>query len=191
MKEWCWDNFLDFRSLRNADNVRAQLERIMRRLKVPLVSADFTSRDYYTNIRRALVSGFYMQVAHLERGKGSETHYLTVKDNQIAALHPSAALKQKPDWVLYHEFVQTNKNFLRTCTSVRGEWLVDIAPHYFDLENFPQGETRRELERLFARRRQRLEDEARAKAAAAAATGKAGAAGGGGVGGGSGGGAHR
>jgi len=35
---------------------------------------------------------------------------------------------------------------------VRGEWLVDLAPHYYDLSNFPQGETRRALERLYVKR---------------------------------------
>ena len=172
LKQWCWDNFLDFRALKNADSVRQQLERLMTRLKLPLVTGDFLSPNYYTNIRKALVAGFYMQVAHLER-KGSETHYVTVKDNQIAAMHPSAALRVKPEWVLYNEFVLTNKNFLRTVTAVRGEWLVEAAPHYFDLSNFPEGETRRELERLFARKRLREDDEKKGKAAAAAVGRKA------------------
>ena len=39
---------------------------------------------------------------------------------------------------------------------MRGEWLVDIAPHYFDLANFPQGECRRVLERCARRRILRL-----------------------------------
>jgi len=43
-----------------------------------------------------------------------------------------------------------------TCLHVRGEWLVDIAPHYFDLANFPQGECRRVLERCARRRILRL-----------------------------------
>jgi len=34
----------------------------------------------------------------------------------------------------------------------QGEWLVDLAPHYYDLANFPAGEARRSLERLFAKR---------------------------------------
>lgn len=51
----------------------------------------------------------------------------------MVALHPSAALDKTPDWVLYHEFVLTSKNFIRTVTAVRGEWLVEIAPHYYDL----------------------------------------------------------
>ncbi len=38
------------------------------------------------------------------------------------------------------------------CPLLAGEWLVDIAPHYFDLSNFPQGEARRALERLYAKK---------------------------------------
>ena len=61
---------------------------------------------------------------------------------------------------MYHEFVLTTRNFIRTCTTMRGEWLVDIAPHYFDLSNFPQGECRRCLERLYDMKARELEREA-------------------------------
>lgn len=54
--------------------------------------------------------------------------------------------------VLYQEFVLTTKNYIRTCTDIRGEWLVDIAPHYFDLTNFPPGEAKRALDRLYAKK---------------------------------------
>lgn len=40
---------------------------------------------------------------------------------------------------MYQEFVLTTRNYIRTVTDVKGEWLVDIAPHYFDLTNFPAG----------------------------------------------------
>ena len=59
---WCHDNFVNYRSLKSADNVRQQLSRIMDRFNMPRRSTDFTSRDYYINIRKALVSGFFMQV---------------------------------------------------------------------------------------------------------------------------------
>ena len=52
--------------------------RICQRFNLPLVSTDFASREYYPNIRKAILSGYFMQVAHLERGG----RYLTVKDNQ-------------------------------------------------------------------------------------------------------------
>ena len=71
------------------------------------------------------------------------------------ALHPSTTLSHKPEWVLYHEFVQTSRNYVRTLTDVRGEWLVDLAPHYFDLGNFPPGEARVALERLTLSKKRR------------------------------------
>lgn len=60
--QWCYDNFVNYRSLKSADNVRQQLARIMDRFNLRRSSTDFASRDYYLNIRKALVSGFFMQV---------------------------------------------------------------------------------------------------------------------------------
>ncbi len=69
---------------------------------------------------RVCVCGWVWQAAHLER----TGHYLTVKDNQVVALHPSTCLDHKPEWVVYNEFVLTSKNFIRTVTDIRGEWQV-------------------------------------------------------------------
>ncbi|CAG03735.1 unnamed protein product, partial [Tetraodon nigroviridis] len=145
--QWCYDNFVNYRSLMSADNVRQQLSRIMDRFNLPRRSTEFTSRDYYINIRKALCTGFFMQVAHLER----TGHYLTVKDNQVVQLHPSTVLDHKPEWVLYNEFVLTTKNYIRTCTDIKPEWLVKIAPQYYDMSNFPQCEAKRQLERIIAK----------------------------------------
>ncbi|VDP73333.1 unnamed protein product [Schistosoma mattheei] len=145
--QWCYDNFINFRSLKSADNVRVQLSRIMDRFSLRRSSTDFTSRDYYINIRKALVSGFFMQVAHLER----TGHYLTVKDNQVVQLHPSTVMDHKPEWVLYNEFVLTTKNYIRTVTEVKPDWLVRIAPQYYDMSNFPDCDARRILERIVHR----------------------------------------
>lgn len=59
---WCYDNFINYRSLKSADNVRQQLSRIMDRFNLKRTSTDFSSKDYYINIRKALVNGFFMQV---------------------------------------------------------------------------------------------------------------------------------
>lgn len=78
-KNWTWTNYLSGRSLMQADNVRSQLERIMERYEIDLLSTQ-DERKFYLNVRMALVCGFFMQVAHKEGEKGS---YLTVKDNQV------------------------------------------------------------------------------------------------------------
>ncbi|XP_031497367.1 probable pre-mRNA-splicing factor ATP-dependent RNA helicase DEAH2 isoform X1 [Nymphaea colorata] len=145
---WCYENFINHRAMKAADNVRQQLVRIMARYSLKLCSTDFNSRDYYVNIRKAMLAGYFMQVAHLER----TGHYLTVKDNQVVHLHPSICLDHKPEWVIYNEYVLTSRNFIRTVTDIRGEWLIDIAPHYYDLANFPKCEAKRVLEKLYVKR---------------------------------------
>mmetsp|Transcript_3416 Transcript_3416/g.4807 ORF Transcript_3416/g.4807 Transcript_3416/m.4807 type:complete len:716 (+) Transcript_3416:230-2377(+) len=146
-KDWCYNNYINHRSMASADNVRNQLQRIMQRLDLTLVSTSFESKNYYTNIRKCLVAGMFMQVAHLER----TGHYLTVKDNQVVSIHPSSVLDTKPAWVLYEDFVLTSKNYIRTCSAIRGEWLVEIAPHYYDMSNFPPCEAKQDLESIYRR----------------------------------------
>ncbi|KAI5705833.1 hypothetical protein M8J75_002206 [Diaphorina citri] len=145
--QWCYDNFVNYRSLKSADNVRQQLSRIMDRFNLKRSSTEFTSKDYYINIRKSLVTGFFMQVAHLEK----DGRYLTIKDNQVVQLHPSTCLDHKPEWVVYNEFVLTTKNYIRTVTDVKPEWLIKLAPQYYELQNFPQCEAKRQLEILQAK----------------------------------------
>lgn len=58
---------------------------------------------------------------------------------------PFAFLNSTHPQVLFEEFALTSKNYIRTVTTTRGEWLVDMAPHYFDLDNFPECEAKDEL----------------------------------------------
>lgn len=145
---WCRNNFLQQRSLKSAESVRTQLERIMWRFGHKTDNGDFSSPSYYTNIRKALVAGFFMQVAHIDKG----AQYLVVKDNQPVFLHPSCFLDRRPEWVLYNEFVLTTKNYIRTVTDIRGDWLLDLAPQFYDLSNFPRSEARRSLEIIIKQR---------------------------------------
>jgi pre-mRNA-splicing factor ATP-dependent RNA helicase DHX15/PRP43 len=141
---WCHENFVNYRNMKSCENVRSQLARIMKRFNLPLVSTEFTSKDYYLNIRKTLVSGYFMHVAHLEK----TGHYLTIKDNQVVALHPSTCIDHKPEWVLYNEFVLTSKNYIRTCIEIKPEWLLQLAASYYDMQNFPPCEAKRVLEAI-------------------------------------------
>ncbi|KXG47459.1 protein of unknown function DUF1605 [Penicillium griseofulvum] len=144
-KQWCHDHFLSHRALQSADNVRSQLLRIMERQDLDMVSTPFEDKKYYENIRRALCAGFFMQVA--KKDTGGKSQYLTIKDNQNVLLHPSTVLAHEAEWVLYNEFVLTTKNYIRTVTAVKPEWLLDIAPTYYDISSFPKGDIRSALTR--------------------------------------------
>ncbi|KAN0128988.1 P-loop containing nucleoside triphosphate hydrolase protein [Lactarius tabidus] len=145
-RNWAWNNYLSARSLSQADNVRSQLLRIMERLDINLVSKEYDDQTrHHVNIRKSLVCGFFMQVAHKEGEKGS---YVTVKDNQTVSLHPSCGLDTQPEWVLFNEFVLTTRAYIRTVSEIRAEWLLELAANYYDLASFPDGEAKQALQRM-------------------------------------------
>lgn len=167
VKKWCHEHFLSFRHLSSADNVRNQLLRIMESHGLELMSTPFNDKNYYVNIRRALVSGFFMQVAMRESTNSKV--YKTIKDNQLVMIHPSTVLDNPYEWVLYNEFVLTSKQYVRTVTNIRPEWLLvcvtplyhqilkrseanisrqEIAPQYYNLEDFEKGEVKTALTRV-------------------------------------------
>ncbi|KAK0748490.1 P-loop containing nucleoside triphosphate hydrolase protein [Apiosordaria backusii] len=146
VKKWCHEHFLSYRHLSSADNVRAQLKRIMETHEIELVSTPFNNKEYYTNIRRALLAGFFMQVAMRE--SSNSKIYKTVKDDQMVMIHPSTVVSSPYDWVVYNEFVLTTKQYIRTVTNVRPEWLLEIAPVYYDVDTFEKGEIKSALTRL-------------------------------------------
>ncbi|KAK1242127.1 hypothetical protein MKX07_000113 [Trichoderma sp. CBMAI-0711] len=152
VKQWCHEHFLSYRHLSSADSVRAQLKRIMETHGLELVSTPFEDKNYYTNIRRAMLAGFFMQVAMKE---SSGKVYRTVKDEQAVLIHPSTVLRTDFDWVMYNEFVLTSKQYIRTCTGIRPEWLLEIAPVYYDLDTFEDGEIKRSLARAAEKKRRK------------------------------------
>lgn len=113
---WISNNYLSQQALLEADKVRSQLQRTMERFGIDLLSTNDQVK-LNENVRRALVCGFFMQVAHKECNT-----YMTVKDNQAVHLHPSCSLETPSEWVLFNEFVLTTRPYIRTVTAIRPEW---------------------------------------------------------------------
>mmetsp|Transcript_70055 Transcript_70055/g.194680 ORF Transcript_70055/g.194680 Transcript_70055/m.194680 type:complete len:713 (-) Transcript_70055:294-2432(-) len=151
--KFCTENFVCQRSMKFAEHVREQLKQQMEELGLPMVSTDFQDKEYYPNIRKCIIAGFFMQAAYLSRDKTGGT-YLTMRDNQEAALHPFTCLQHKPDWIVYNKVSINSRYFLRVATQVRVEWLVELAPKFFDVKTFPKCEAKLQLEKIAARRAQ-------------------------------------
>ena len=67
----------------------------------------------------------------------------------MVIIHPSSVIDHNPEWVLYNEFVLTSRNYIRGVLEFEPEWLFEVAPEYFALdEDFKNGEARRKLERV-------------------------------------------
>jgi ATP-dependent RNA helicase DHX8/PRP22 len=130
-KPWCFDNFIQERSMRRAQDVRKQLVDILQRHKHPILSG---GRNY-TLVRRALCAGFFRNVARKDPQEG----YKTVVEGTPCYIHPSSALFGKSaEWVLYHELVMTGREYMRVATVVEAKWLVEAAPTFFKVTDAAQ-----------------------------------------------------
>lgn len=59
---WCATNFLSHAALRLAVVIRTELLEVMQRIELPVSPPAFGCQDNCTNIKRALISGFFLRV---------------------------------------------------------------------------------------------------------------------------------
>jgi len=149
---FCAENFISVRAMRHAEVARDSLKVIMESIGLQMVSTDFQDKEYYPNIRRCLVSGFFMQVACLESEKRAA--YSMLREGQEVILHPSTSLGHRPEWLVFHELSLSSKLFVKTGTQIRPEWLLDVAPRgYFDAAKISEKcSARNKLDRVLTRR---------------------------------------
>lgn len=122
--QWCYENFIQYRSMKRARDVREQLAGLMQRVEIEMVSGLTET----VNMRKALTAGYFYHIARLSKGG----NYKTVKHNQTVMIHPNSALfEDLPRWVLYHELVFTTKEYMRNVTEIESKWLLEVAPHYY------------------------------------------------------------
>jgi pre-mRNA-splicing factor ATP-dependent RNA helicase DHX15/PRP43 len=124
--DWCNENFLNSRALKSCNDVRTQLRKYLEKHNKSLPQDNYTtdlSKKKAEEIKKAIITGFFSQVAHME----PQGFYYTVKEHQIVLIHPSSGLLNlKPIWILYNDFVLTNKNYIRTCLKVNPRDLLEI-----------------------------------------------------------------
>jgi pre-mRNA-splicing factor ATP-dependent RNA helicase DHX16 len=123
---WCGENFVQAKSMKRARDVREQLVALCERVEVPLESAPGDSDA----LGQAIASGFFYNTAKMDR-TGT---YRTVKRSACVHIHPSSCLAKAelpPLWVVFHELVDTGKEYMRQVFTIKKEWLGAIAPHYF------------------------------------------------------------
>ncbi|KAM3703499.1 hypothetical protein ACB098_04G099500 [Castanea mollissima] len=126
--QWCYENYIQVRSMKRARDIRDQLEGLLERVEIEVTS----NASDLEPIKKAITSGFFPHSARLQKN-GS---YRTVKHPQTVHIHPSSGLAQiLPRWVVYHELVLTTKEYMRQVTELKPEWLVEIAPHYYQLKD--------------------------------------------------------
>ncbi|KAL8920039.1 MAG: hypothetical protein Q9208_006494 [Pyrenodesmia sp. 3 TL-2023] len=121
---WCFENFIQARSMRRAQDVRQQLVNIMERYKHQVVSCGRNTMK----VRQALCSGFFRNAARKDPQEG----YKTLIEGTPVYMHPSSALFGKPaEHVIFHTLVLTTKEYMHCTTAIEPKWLVEAAPTFF------------------------------------------------------------
>uniref|UniRef100_A0A4W4HAK6 Helicase ATP-binding domain-containing protein n=1 Tax=Electrophorus electricus TaxID=8005 RepID=A0A4W4HAK6_ELEEL len=129
-EEWCQDYFLCCAALQTAEAIRAELTDIMKQLELPMSEPAFGTKANTLNIKRALLAGFFMQIARDVDGSGS---YFMLSTKHMAKLHPLSAYGAKtpqlspPEWLLFHEYTLCDSNCIRTATPIPPQLYV-LAP---------------------------------------------------------------
>ena len=138
---WCYENFIQARAMRRAQDVRKQLLTIMDRYKLDVISCG----KNYNKVRKAICSGFFAHAARKDPQEG----YRTIVENQPVYIHPSSSLFNKnPDWVIYHELVLTTKEYMREVCAIDPRWLVELAPKFFKSTDPNKMSKRKKQEKL-------------------------------------------
>eukprot|EP00834_Sanchytrium_tribonematis_P007749 NODE_755_length_4181_cov_0.632533.p1 type:complete len:722 gc:universal NODE_755_length_4181_cov_0.632533:3817-1652(-) len=139
-KQWCWENYLNMRNLNSAVRIKQQLKQYLP--KKSNYKEPENKNLHEINIKKCLLEGFFSFVAYYNRTAKS---YKTVKDNQDVKLHPSSVVKKKEFLVMFNEVVQTAQDYIRTCTPINQNWLLEVNIKYYDMSNFPSCELRDNL----------------------------------------------
>ena len=138
---WCYENFVQSRSLRRADDIRRQMLGIMDRHKLDVVSCG----KAVSKVQKAICSGFFRNSARKDPQEG----FKTLTDNQNVYVHPSSSLyNRQPDWVIYHELVLTTKEYMRECIALDPKWLVEFAPAFYKFGDPTKLSKRKRQEKL-------------------------------------------
>ncbi|KAF2754379.1 ATP-dependent RNA helicase DHX8 [Pseudovirgaria hyperparasitica] len=138
---WCFENFIQPRSMKRAQEVRQQLVQILQRHSRQVVSCGRNTMK----VRQALCGGFFRNSARKDPTEG----YKTLVEGTPVYLHPSSALFGKPtEHVIYHSLVETTKEYMHNVTAIEPKWLVEAAPTFFKVAGTDRLSQRKKAERI-------------------------------------------
>ncbi|KAI6024529.1 P-loop containing nucleoside triphosphate hydrolase protein [Pisolithus marmoratus] len=104
---WCYENFIQARSMRRAQDICKQLMGIMDRLKHNILSAGWD----YNRVWKAMCSGFFQNAAKKDLQEGYKT--------------------LNPEWLVYTELVLTARECCHNITTIKLKWQVRVASQFF------------------------------------------------------------
>lgn len=145
-KQWCFDNFVQARTLKRARDVCDQLDGLLDRVEIQRGSVGVGNKE---PILKSMTAGFFYNACRLQKN-GS---YRTMSNPHTIQLHPSSCLarsERRPRWLIYHELVFTTKEYMRQVFEIEGRWLFEVAPHFFK-EKDVEDDSKKKMPKGFGR----------------------------------------
>lgn len=127
-RKWCFDNFLNGKTLLEIKSIRSQLVQALQRSHV-----DITSTEMEESVMKSVAAGL---VHNLMRYEGYHV-YDGIFRNSLhdVFVHPGSSTFGGNDssWIVAAEVVRTTKQYARCVSEVKVEWLPSLAPEHFAL----------------------------------------------------------
>jgi pre-mRNA-splicing factor ATP-dependent RNA helicase DHX16 len=126
--QWCFENYVQVKSMKKARDIREQLESLCDRVEIDHTVA--CSEEDTAPVLKAITAGFFYNIAKLSRSG----EYQTIKQPKTVYIHPSSVLAKEEDppaWVVFFQLAFTTKEFMRQVAPIEPSWLIEIAPHYY------------------------------------------------------------
>jgi len=128
-EEWCNRHFINGKSMRRSQEVRDQL---LETMKVEGFYIKSCGTDWDL-VRKALCCPYVTQCAR-RKGLGE---YINLRSGVVSKVHPTSALYGlgfMPDYVVYHELIYTQQEYLSCVSAVEPKWMFETAPKLFAIK---------------------------------------------------------
>nr|MBX2838982.1 ATP-dependent RNA helicase HrpA [Gammaproteobacteria bacterium] len=120
-RKMCRQRFLSPLRIIEWMDVRSQLARLAKELKLPLN----TTEAPYDNVHRALLSGLLANVAT----KTDRSEYFGTRNRHLKIFPGSGLFKRGPKWIMAGEIAETTQIFARQVAAIEPEWIESLAQH--------------------------------------------------------------
>lgn len=135
VSQWCTKNFLQVKSLMRARDIESQIHLILKKSKQPLLAA--RNDD---DIRKCICASFYHQLAKLSKtNMFGQSEFVNLRHKYMKMyLHPTSGLNKSAlmtNYVVYHELILTNKEYMNCVTCVEPTWLLEFGAVFYECED--------------------------------------------------------
>lgn len=134
---WCQDHKVQHKTLSRVRNIRNQLVRCCKKLKLDSIEKTTSELDVTERVTKSFISGFPANIVQLGtmgyQTMGKSTGGLPIH------IHPSSVVfqnqldsKKPPKHLLYQQLMLTSKEYIRDCIPIKEvSWLKEMVPQLF------------------------------------------------------------